>query len=82
MANRTIPFSLVAEKAQVSVDDVEFLAMKTFSRGLVWGSIDQVDQVINIEWIKPRALSLDQVQSKKLWYTIVRYDYLIRASFR
>lgn len=80
MANRTIPFSLVAEKAQVSVDDVEFLAMKTFSRGLVWGSIDQVDQVINIEWIKPRALSLDQVQS--LWYTIVRYDYLIRASFR
>lgn len=80
MANRTIPFSLVAEKAQVSVDDVEFLAMKTFSRGLVWGSIDQVDQVINIEWIKPRALSLDQVQL--LWYTIVRYDYLIRASFR
>jgi 26S proteasome regulatory subunit N9 len=61
MTNRSIPFSVIAERAQLPLDEVEFLAMKTFSRGLVWGSIDQLDEVINIEWVKPRALSLEQV---------------------
>jgi len=62
MSNKAIPYSLLAEKAQINKEEVEFLAMKAFSRGLVWGSIDQIDETINIEWVKPRALSLEQMK--------------------
>jgi len=62
MTNRSISFDTLADRAQISQEEVEFLAMKGFSRKLVWGSIDQVDRVVNIEWVKPRVLTLEQIK--------------------
>jgi len=60
---RNITFEEIAQKAQVELKKVEFLVMKALSRGLVRGSIDQVRGVVNISWIQPRVLSLEQVSS-------------------
>lgn len=35
--------------------------MKALSKGLICGSIDQVNQLVTITWIQPRVLSLEQV---------------------
>lgn len=60
---RFIPFSEVAERAEIDFDKVEFLVMKALSKNLVTGSIDQVNQLINIAWVQPRVLSKEQVYS-------------------
>jgi len=60
---RYIKFSEIAKKAFVDVNDVEFLVMKALSKGLVRGSIDQVECLVNITWVQPRVLSLSQISS-------------------
>jgi hypothetical protein len=35
--------------------------MKALSKGLIRGSIDQVERLVNITWVQPRVLSLEQV---------------------
>ncbi|KAI6172025.1 26S proteasome non-ATPase regulatory subunit 13 [Aphelenchoides besseyi] len=42
---------------------LSFLVMKALSKGLVRGSIDQVEQKVNITWIQPRVLDLKQISS-------------------
>ncbi|KAH7702691.1 PCI domain containing protein [Aphelenchoides avenae] len=58
---RYIPFNEVAQKALVNLNDVEFLVMKALSKGLVSGSIDQVNATVNITWVQPRVLSSEQI---------------------
>lgn len=58
---RYIPFEEIAAKAQIDLKKVEFLVMKALSKGLVKGSIDQVNQLVNISWVQPRVLSPEQV---------------------
>ncbi|VDN53289.1 unnamed protein product [Dracunculus medinensis] len=60
---RFIPFSEVAERAEIDFDKVEFLVMKALSKNLVTGSIDQVNQLINIAWVQPRVLSKEQIMA-------------------
>jgi 26S proteasome regulatory subunit N9 len=45
----------------VNLEEVEFLVMKALSRGLVRGSIDQVNQLVSITWVQPRVLDRKQV---------------------
>lgn len=59
--NRHITFDEISQKAQVPLDKVEFLVMKALSNGLIRGSIDQVKQIVHVNWIQPRVLSLEQV---------------------
>lgn len=40
---------------------VELLVMRALSRGLVRGSIDQVEQRVQIQWVRPRVLDREQV---------------------
>jgi hypothetical protein len=44
---------------------VEWLVMKAFALGLIRGTIDQVQEVVSIQWIQPRVLSIEQVQKMK-----------------
>ncbi|KAH7730096.1 PCI domain containing protein [Aphelenchoides avenae] len=58
---RYMPFNKIAKKALVNVSDVEFLVMKALGKGLVSGSIDQVNATVSITWVQPRVLSADQI---------------------
>ncbi|CAD5211566.1 unnamed protein product [Bursaphelenchus okinawaensis] len=60
---RYITFSEISQKAHVALNKVEFLVMKALSKGLVRGSIDQVEGIVNITWVQPRVLSPDQIRA-------------------
>lgn len=59
--DRNISFTEISQKAQVPLNQVEYLVMKALAKGLIRGSINQVQQVANISWIQPRVLSLEQI---------------------
>ena len=59
---RAVTFAQVAEAAQIPLDSVELLLMRAISVGLIKGTIDEVDQVIRVSWLKPRVLDRDQIQ--------------------
>ncbi|EJD73702.1 hypothetical protein LOAG_18889 [Loa loa] len=58
---RYISFKEIAEKAQIDLNKVEALVMRALSKGLVQGSIDQVEELVNITWVQPRVLSPQQI---------------------
>lgn len=66
--DRNLDFQLIADTTKIGVDDVELLVMKSMSLGLVQGTIDQVDQIVRVSWVKPRMLSKDKIKimSEKL----------------
>jgi 26S proteasome regulatory subunit N9 len=59
--NRHISFKEISEKALIEVKKVEYLVMKALSKGLVKGSIDQVNRTVHITWVQPRVLSPAQI---------------------
>lgn len=74
--HRVISLQKIAEKTKLSVDGVEFLLMKTLSVHLIEGVIDQVDGTVNISWVQPRVLGMDQIAELKgrldLWLDKVK----------
>ena len=62
---RALNFNDVAQRTKLPVDQVELLAMQALSLGLIRGSIDQVDEKLNMHWVKPRVLDLRQVATLK-----------------
>lgn len=61
--NRLISFSEISERARIPEDEVEFLVMKALSRGLIRGSIDQVQKLVCISWVQPRVLDSKQIDT-------------------
>eukprot|EP00252_Welwitschia_mirabilis_P016438 TRINITY_DN3626_c0_g1_i1.p1 TRINITY_DN3626_c0_g1~~TRINITY_DN3626_c0_g1_i1.p1 ORF type:complete len:360 (-),score=54.86 TRINITY_DN3626_c0_g1_i1:71-1150(-) len=61
--DRTVPLSLIAERTKLSVEDVEYLLMKSLSVHLIEGVIDQVDSTVHISWVQPRVLGIPQIKS-------------------
>lgn len=53
---RTMNFTDIAERLQVDIEQVEWIVMKSLSLGLIKGSMDQVDGVVNVTWVMPRVL--------------------------
>lgn len=53
---RTLKFSDIAKRLEISHDRVEWVVMKAFSLELIKGSMDQVDGVVNVTWVIPRVL--------------------------
>jgi 26S proteasome regulatory subunit N9 len=62
---RALSFKDVATRTKLPLDQIELLAMQALSLGLIRGSIDQVDEKLNMHWVKPRVLDLRQVATLK-----------------
>lgn len=60
--DRNLDFGLIADTSRVGIDDVELLVMKSMSLGLVKGTIDQVDQIVRVSWVKPRMLPKEKIK--------------------
>jgi 26S proteasome regulatory subunit N9 len=54
---RTLPMAEIAARLHVSLDQVEWVVMRAFSVHLLEGSMDQVDQTVQITWVLPRVLT-------------------------
>ena len=54
---KTLTFSKISQACVVEQTDVELLVMKAMSLALVKGTIDEVDQVVHIDWMLPRYLN-------------------------
>lgn len=61
--DRTIPLSMIAERTRLTVEDVEYLLMKSLSVHLIEGIIDQVEGSVYVSWVQPRVLGIPQIKS-------------------
>ncbi|KAK9699060.1 hypothetical protein RND81_08G150000 [Saponaria officinalis] len=61
--DRTIPLSVIAERTRLSIEDVEYLLMKSLSVHLIEGIIDQVKGTVHVSWVQPRVLGVPQIKS-------------------
>ncbi|KAG0497882.1 hypothetical protein HPP92_002238 [Vanilla planifolia] len=61
--DRTIPLGAIAERTKLSIEDVEYLLMKSLSVHLVEGIIDQVEGRVHVSWVQPRVLGIPQIKS-------------------
>ena len=59
--DRTLSFASIAAKTKIPIDQVEWVLMKAMSLGLIKGSIDEVEQTVNITWVQPRVLDKQQL---------------------
>ncbi|KAJ1925086.1 26S proteasome regulatory subunit [Tieghemiomyces parasiticus] len=61
--DRRMSFEEIAKAIRLPLEEVEHLVMKALSLGLIRGSIDQVDQVVNVQWVQPRYLDKKQIRN-------------------
>ncbi|KAG5457641.1 MAG: hypothetical protein BJ554DRAFT_2289 [Olpidium bornovanus] len=59
--DRTLPFASIASETRLPGDEVEHLVMKALSLGLIRGSIDEVEQTVEVKWVQPRVLDKAQI---------------------
>ncbi|KAI0542477.1 hypothetical protein GGR58DRAFT_251910 [Xylaria digitata] len=60
---RAMTFSTISADTKVRPNQIEHLVMRALSLGLVRGTIDQVDEVVNFTWVQPRILDMAQIAS-------------------
>jgi len=58
---RSIHFDLIAKTSFLPLHEVELLVMRALSLKLIKGSIDQVEQTVNVTWVQPRVLAVEQI---------------------
>lgn len=63
-SERTLSFEDIAVRTKMSIDQVEMVVMRALSLGLIKGTMDQVEQTVNVTWVMPRVL--DEVNMKQL----------------
>lgn len=63
--NRQLTFHEIGQSAKIPVNEVELLVMKALSAGLIKGNIDEVDQKVQMTWVQPRVLDLEQIKGMK-----------------
>ncbi|KAL5703204.1 26S proteasome non-ATPase regulatory subunit 13 B [Ranunculus cassubicifolius] len=61
--DRTIPLYVISERTKLSIEDVEYLLMKSLSVHLIEGIIDQVEGTVHVSWVQPRVLGVPQIKS-------------------
>ncbi|OTA89332.1 hypothetical protein M434DRAFT_110549 [Hypoxylon sp. CO27-5] len=60
---RAMSFDTISADTKVRKDEIEHLVMKALSLGLVRGTIDEVDELVNFTWVQPRILDMAQIAS-------------------
>ncbi|KAI0165077.1 hypothetical protein GGR52DRAFT_557404 [Hypoxylon sp. FL1284] len=60
---RAMSFATISADTKVRKNEIEHLVMKALSLGLVRGTIDEVDEVVNFTWVQPRVLDMGQIAS-------------------
>ncbi|KAI0443072.1 hypothetical protein F4803DRAFT_336403 [Xylaria telfairii] len=60
---RAMTFSTISADTKVRPNQIEHLVMRALSLGLVRGTIDQVDEIVNFTWVQPRILDMSQIAS-------------------
>lgn len=59
--DRNIAFTAIADRTKLKVDQVEWLCMRAMSLELIKGTLDEVDQILHVEWVQPRVLDKTQL---------------------
>ncbi|KAH6652074.1 hypothetical protein BKA67DRAFT_572821 [Truncatella angustata] len=60
---RAMTFDDISADTRVRPNEIEHLVMKALSLGLVRGTIDEVDKLVNFTWVQPRVLDMTQIAS-------------------
>jgi len=60
--DRSLSFERLSNHCHVPGNAVEMLVMKAMSLDLVRGTIDEVDQMVHVDWVLPRYLNKDHLQ--------------------
>lgn len=58
-------FTTIRNETNVPSNEIEHLVMKALSLGLVRGTIDQVAQVADINWVQPKVLDMAQIEGMR-----------------
>lgn len=58
---RTLSFEDIAERVAVPLDQVEWVIMRALSLDLIKGTMDQVEQTVDVTWVMPRVLDAKQM---------------------
>lgn len=61
--DRTISFNDIAVRTRIPIEQVEWVLMRAMSIGLLKGTIDGIDQTINVSWVQPRVLGKDDIST-------------------
>merc|ERR1712113_937187 len=68
---RIISFKEIQEYTKCEEKNVEYLIIKGMSLNLIKGIVDEIDQTVNITWVKPAILDNKQIgalqEKVKLW---------------
>eukprot|EP01105_Mastigella_eilhardi_P005453 TRINITY_DN17157_c0_g1_i1.p1 TRINITY_DN17157_c0_g1~~TRINITY_DN17157_c0_g1_i1.p1 ORF type:complete len:386 (-),score=133.37 TRINITY_DN17157_c0_g1_i1:45-1202(-) len=59
--DRNLSFADIAAAADIPINEVEWLVMKALSLNLIKGTIDQITQVVEVSWVRPRVLDNSQI---------------------
>lgn len=59
--DRQLKFEDIARETGLPINQIEVMVMRALSLGLVRGSIDQVEEKVQITWVQPRVLSKKQL---------------------
>lgn len=60
---RDVSFVDIAEVTLLPLDQVEWLVMRAFSKKLLQGTMDEIDQIVHVTWLMPRVLDASQTKS-------------------
>lgn len=63
--DRAMTFTTIRNETNVPSNEIEHLVMKALSLGLVRGTIDQVAQVADINWVQPKVLDMAQIEGMR-----------------
>lgn len=58
---RTLSFEDIADRVVVPLDQVEWVIMRALSLKLIKGTMDQVEQTVDVTWVMPRVLDNKQM---------------------
>lgn len=59
--DRSLSFEKISQICALGLNEVELVMMKAMGLNLIRGVIDEVDQVVHIDWIMPKYLTKEHM---------------------